>query len=300
MSTFEYIDLHEYIILYFESVKVYGNKQGNIYDEWNTTEFRKYNSDNKIYYYVNGKHESWTSAIPVAVKDKLTELETYDVVLQKIQTGRCLIEIRKYKEGQYGEKKTIKSEFIKWDSEYPDTLDTEVTKEAVQQEIDLVPFQLNQQKIEAEQKEEKQRRLREYWARDSEEKAAMRQLKEQRNADIQSMIEQFPQFPHIEEYLRKTIKEEADMKENATIIDLRAKVSNLETKVNLSQREITELKNMNTHLVGENKRLLRENEGLIKKNTWSLFGWKGQGQQVPVENLLIRLKQSSDASFVCQ
>jgi hypothetical protein len=300
MSTDEYIDLNEYTILYFKSVIVYGGKQGNIYDEWNTTEFRKYNSDNKIYYYVNGKHESWTSEWPVAVKDKLTELEIYDVVLQKIRSGRCLIEIRKYKEGQYGKKKTIKSEFIEWNSEYPNTLDTEVTKEAVQREIDFVPFQLNLQKIEAERKEEEQRKRREYWARDSAEKAAMRQLKEQRDADIQSMVEQFPQFPHIEEYMRKTIKEEAVMKENATIIDLRGEVSNLETKMNLSQREISELKNMNTHLVGENKRLLQENSALIKKNTWSLFGWKRQGQQVPVEHLLMQLKQSSDASFVCQ
>ena len=116
MSTYEYIDLTEYTILYFKSEEVFGDKQGIIYDAYNTTEFRKYKTDNKIYYYVNGKHDSWTSARPAAVTHKLAELETYDVVLQKIKGGSSLVEIRKYKEGQYDRKKNIKSEFIQWDS----------------------------------------------------------------------------------------------------------------------------------------------------------------------------------------
>jgi hypothetical protein len=298
MSTYEYIDLTEYTILYFKSESVFGSNIDGIEGYGShTTEFRKYKKDNKIYYYVNGKYDSWTSAIPAAVTDKLAELETYDVMLQKIKGGRILIEIRKYKEGQYGRKSTIKSEFIKWDSESDFT---KVTKEEVDQEIALVPSHLTQQKIEADRKEEVQRGRREYWARDKVEKAAMRQLKEQRDAEIQRMVQQFPQFPHIEEYLRKTIKEEAVMQENATISALRAKVSNLQEEVKLSQREIIALKSTNTHLVGENERLLRENVALIKKNTWSLPFWNRGGQEVPVENLLMQLKQSSDASFVCQ
>jgi hypothetical protein len=110
---------------------------------------------------MNGQHDSWTSDIPAAVTAKLAELETYDVVLQKIKGGRFLIEIRKYKEGQYGKKNTNKSQFIQWDSEYPRTLNTEVTKEAVEQEIALVPFKLAEQKIEAERKEEVQQGRRE-------------------------------------------------------------------------------------------------------------------------------------------
>jgi FtsZ-binding cell division protein ZapB len=301
MSTYEYIDLNEYTILYFNSKKKHGGYYDGIHEDgYQTTEFRKYTKDNEICYYVNGHQYPWTSAMPVAVTDKLAELETYDVVLQKIMEGSGLVEIRKYKEGQYGGKNKIKSEFIEWDSEYPKTLDDVLTKEEVEQKIAWVPFQLAQQKIEMERKEEEKRRQREYLARQDAEMKARRKLEEERDAEIKRMVEEFPQFPHIEEYLRKTINEEVVMKENATISGLEAKVSNLKNVVTLSQREIAELKNTNLYLVRENERLLRDNEALIKKNTWSIPGFKKRNQQVQVEHLLVQLKQSSDVSFVCQ
>ena len=294
MPKYEYINLTEYTILYFKSVRTYASRHSGYGDGYDTTEFRKYKRDSKIYYYVNGKHDSWTSAIPDEVTDKLAELKTYDVVLQKIEGGHRLIEMRKYKEGQYGKKSTIKSEFNRWDSDWKPGDVSSVTAEAVQQEIDLVPFQLAEQKIEAERKEEVQRKRRENWARKDAELEERRQLDEQRDADIQKMVEWYRQFPDIEAYLRKTINEEAVMKENATITGLQAKVSDLEEQVKLSHRQISTLTSTNTHLVEENKRLLRENE-VLKKNRWSLPSFSIKGHQVPVEHLLMHLKQSSDA-----
>jgi hypothetical protein len=301
MSTYEYIDLTEYTILYFKSEYSPGGYKDGIQEYgYQTTEFRKYTKDNEICYYVNDHQYPWTSAMPAVVTDKLAELEKYDVVLQKIMQGSGLVEIRKYKEGQYGGKNKIKSEFIRWNSEYPQTLDSAMTEEEVEQKIAWVPFQLAQQKIEKERKDEEKRRLRENKARQDAEMKARRKLEEERDAEIKRMVEEFPQFPHIEEYLRKTINEEVVMKENATISGLETKVSNLKTEVNLSQREITELKKTNMHLVRENERLLRDKEALIKKNTWSIPGFTKRNQQVQVEHLLVQLKQSSDVSFVCQ
>ena len=281
---------------HFKSVRTYGSRHDGSEDGYYTTEFRKYKRDSKIYYYVNGKHDSWTSATPDEVTDKLAELKTYDVVLQKIEGGHRLIEMRKYKEGQYGKKSTIKSEFMRWNSEHPTDLDNILTKDAVEQELALVPFHLEQQKIEAERKQQLHRKFREDRARNAAELEERRQLDEQRDADIQKMVEWYRQFPDIEAYLRKTINEEAVMKENETISKLQAKVSDLEEQVKLSHRQISTLTSTNTHLVEENKRLLRENE-VLKNNRWSLPGFSKKSHEVPVEHLLMHLKQSSDASI---
>jgi hypothetical protein len=155
METYEYIDLHEYTILYFKSTKTHGGHHAGIHgDGYRTTEFRKYTNNNGIYYYENDHQFPWASAMPVAVTDKLAELETYDVVLQKIMQGSGLVEIRKYKESQYGGKNKIKTEFIEWYSQYPNTLDNVLTKEAVERQIALVPSKLALQKIETERKDE--------------------------------------------------------------------------------------------------------------------------------------------------
>jgi FtsZ-binding cell division protein ZapB len=248
---------------------------------------------------VNDQQSVWTTAVPVAVTEKLKELETYDVVLQKIMQGSGLVEIRKYKEGQYGGKNKIKSEFIEWYSQHPNTLDNALTKEAVERQIALVPSKLALQKIETERKDEEKRRLRENRARNDAETAAMRKLEEERDAEIQRMVVQFPQFPLIGAYLRDTLSKEIDMKQNATISGLQAKVSDLSTAVDWSQKEITELKHLNAHLERENKRLLRDNEALMKKNKWSIPGFTTRNQQHHVDHLLLQLQQSYAAGAAC-
>jgi hypothetical protein len=248
---------------------------------------------------VNDQQSLWATAVPVAVREKLTELETYDVVLQKIMRGSGLVEIRKYKEGQYGGKNKIKSEFIEWYSQYPNTLDNVLTKEAVERQIALVPSELALQKLDTERKDEEKRRLREDRARNDAETAAISKLEEERDTEIQGMVERFPQFPLIGEYLRDTLSKEIDMKQNATIGGLQAKVSNLNTVVDLSQKEITELKHLNAYLERENKRLLQDNQALIQKKKWSIPGFTTRNQQDHVEHLLLQLQQSYAAGAAC-
>ena len=240
---------------------------------YQTTEFRKSKQDESIRYYVNGNNEAWTNAIPTAVTAKLDELKTYDVLLQKIEDSHSgpprLIEIRKYKDGQYGKKNTIKGEFMRWNSAYPKTFDYILTKDVVEQELALVPFQLDKQKIEAELKIERRRAQQEEWAMIHADMKERRILKEEREEAIRKMVEQFPQFPEIGEYLQETINKEADMIENKTINELRDEVSNLKSIEILSQQKIKALQRENTHLLQENQQLLRENLALKeKKRKW--------------------------------
>jgi hypothetical protein len=112
MGTYEYIDLREYIIVYFKSVRVFGEKQGSINDGYNTTEFRKY-SDGRICAFLNGKADASQTTVPAELRAKLADLDTYDVLLQEIEDKHILCEIREYREGHYDKKDKKKGKFMR-------------------------------------------------------------------------------------------------------------------------------------------------------------------------------------------
>jgi len=115
MGTYECIDLREYIIVYFKSVRVFGEKQGSINDGYNTTEFRKY-SDGRICAFLNGKADASQTTVPAELRAKLADFDTYDVLLQEIaeiEDKHILCEIREYREGHYNKKDKKKGKFMR-------------------------------------------------------------------------------------------------------------------------------------------------------------------------------------------
>ena len=141
--------LEEYAIVYFKTQFVPGDYHDSYDSHYKTTEFRKYKSDGRIQAFFNGNPDVVQSVVPSEVTTKLFEMETYDVVLQKIEVKtQILVEIRKCRDGHYDKKK---GEFMIYKGNNPKTW-FEVTKEEVEQEVVLVPSQIEQQKIQSEQK----------------------------------------------------------------------------------------------------------------------------------------------------
>ena len=207
--------------------------------------------------------------MPAEVTAKLLELATYDVVFQKIESTQAdtqiLREVRQYR--QYDKKDTNKGEFMQWNSEYPAKL-SPITKEEVDHELALLPFRLDLQKIEAQKKAEQRRVLLEQHARNHADLEAEEVLQQQREAAIQRMILQFPQFPEIGDFLREAATQESDRKENKTIVDLQAQVLQLQAAPAQLQREIDALKAANTQLQQENSSLMRSIASLKTNKKW--------------------------------
>ena len=252
MSTYEYIDIDQYVIVYFTTRQLRG------YTRDVTTEFRQYKQDGQIRAFLNGHPDPSQTAMPAEVAAKLLELATYDVVFQKIESTQAdtqiLREVRQYR--QYDKKDKNKGEFMQWNSEYPAKL-SPITKEEVDHELALLPFRLDLQKIEAQKKAEQRRVLLEQHARNHADLEAEEVLQQQREEAIHRMIQQFPQFPEIGDFLRESVTQESDRKENKTIVDLQAQVLQLQAAPAQLQREIDTLKAANTdyaQVVGEKKK----------------------------------------------